>query len=602
MSMLNLQFEKRNKDCLLINEEVPTGATPTNPFECADDIVLSGTLTSITKGEMTLRPKPTIIFAHQSEELSQLLKEDQIRNASKDLEKSPGNPFILNNLGLVHRANKNFDKALECFIEAIRIKPDFAIAFLNLGSIYLMQKKYDKALEIYEKLLKGNPSDTRALINIGDIYFKDKKFKEAVEVYNTIIKINPSNIEARNRLALINLINGKPDVAISELRKILQINNSLPSIHNNLGIAYSVIGNHDKGIQAFHVALCLSPNYINALHNLAMSLKLKHELLEAIDLLEEYLQRNENIQTRELLSGFYFENKQYQKSLKNLSLVITNAINNNALSQEIARLYNNIGVVYRTMGDFKNAKDSYFTCVEKIGYSNHVIVENIIELYFGSGNTETAKKYIDILHEQFGTKGLYYYYIALYNFYNGQVENAIKFLNQLLTINEKFPPAYSFLSFIYSEYLNNYKKAISVNEKGIKNLPNNQITINNLAYNYLMNCDIEKAKNILKKIEDVTKNVFLTATTGLLMLKEGNIEEGRRMYNLAAQNSKTETLRRQVLQKKYIELAKYYLNRKDIDSAKTNLEKAISIKIKNSVYTSQAIQLAKEKLGLPYDL
>ena len=269
-------------------------------------------------------------------------------------------------------------------------------------------------MEIYEKLLKENPSDIRALINIGNIYFKDKKFKEAAKVYNTIVNVNPSNIEARNKLALINLITRKFDVAISKLREILQINNSLPSIHNNLGIAYSVMGSHDKGIQAFHVALHLSPDYINALHNLAMSLKLKHELLKAIDLLEEYLQRNENIQTIELLSNLYAARKQYQKSLKNLSLVISHAINNNVPSQEIARLYNNLGVIYHTMGDFKNAKDSYFKCVEKTGYSNHVIVENIIELYFGLGDKEVAKKYIDILHEQFSTKGLYYYYIALY--------------------------------------------------------------------------------------------------------------------------------------------------------------------------------------------
>ena len=82
---------------------------------------------------------------------------------------------------------------------------------------------------------------------------------------------------------------------------------------------------------------------------------------------------------------------------------------------------------------------------------------------------------------------------------------------------------------------------------------------------------------MLDKVRDVSNNVFLTATRGLFKLKEGDVEEGSRLYNLAATFAPNETLRKNVLQKKHLELARYYLENNRQYDAKINFEKPLLV-------------------------
>jgi superkiller protein 3 len=589
--MLNPSLEKQNDERLITKEEIPTRIASPSPFESIDDIILSGKISSINKGEATFRPRETIVFAYENKELSSTLKNNQITNALKDLKGAPNNPFLLNNLGLTYLRNRELDGALESFKQAIELKRDFTIASLNLASVYTMKNEKDLAMDIYKNLLNKKPDDTRVLINVGNIYFGDKKFKEAKGIYKEVIKIDPKNITARNRLAIIDLIEGKYTKAISQFRECLHVNTNLPAIYNNLGVAYGATGSYKKAIRSFKTVLNLFPDYTSAIFNLATALKLKNNVISAIELLEEWLRKNENMQIRELLSGLYVENEQYPKALKTLTVALKNAMEANFPDLEIARLHNNIGVIYHNIRDFKNAEDNYLECMKKAGFANQIILGNIIDLYFALNKIDKAKEYTDIFYDKFGTGGLYSYYIALHNYYNQELPESMKFINIFLKTNKKFAPAYALLSNIYSDYMQEYKKAIELNREGINHLPNDLSIIDNLAYNYLMNDEIDNAKAILDRVKDVTNNVFLTATSGLLRIKEGDIEEGTKFYNLAAHLANNEFLRNQVLQKKHIELARYYLLNNNKDKAKANLEKALSIKIRNNIYTIQADEL-----------
>jgi len=554
--MLNLCLEKQNDERLIFKKEIPVRTALTSPFESTQDIVLSGDFSSIVKGKVELRSHYQSETFPENEELRRAIKENRIENASKDLKRFPDNPFLLNNLGLAYLGNKELRKAFELLKRATEVKPDFTPAALNLASLHVAKKEYDSAMSIYENLLKKNPDDTRVLINIGNIYFREKKFEEARDVYKKIIKIDPNNVASRNRLALLNLIDRKFEKAIAELRKCLQINNELPAIYNNLGVAYSSLGAYKKALQSFKTALKIFPHYVSATHNLAVALKQK-DISASIKLLEDYLERKENSQIRELLARFYFENKRPQKALKNLLGLLSLAKQVGANEQEVARLHNNIGVVYHSLRDFKNAEENYFACVKKIGYIDHIILGNIIDLYFDLHKINNAKKYIDILRDKFGEKEFYLYYLARYSYDNDKLPDSISFMKEFLIANAKFSPAYVFLNHIYTENLQDYNKAIDLNEKAFRNLPADQVTINNLAYSYLMNNEVGKAEHILKKVEHIINDVFLNATRGLLNIKKGNVEEGRRLYNWAAQIASTATLRNQVIQKEHLELANW---------------------------------------------
>lgn len=594
--MLNTRIEKQNDERLISRREIPVKVTSLSPFDSTDDIILFGDFQSIDKGKIELRKKDEAEITRENIELEYDIKENQIENALKDLKKFPDNPFILNNLGLAYLGNKEIEKAFEIFKNVTKLKPDFMPAALNLASLYVAIKDYDTALKTYEKLLRNNPDDTRILINLANINFEKRQFREAKDIYEKIIKIDAKNIASRNHLALINLIEHKFSEAISELRKCIQINNELPAIYNNLGVAFSAIGAHKKAIQSFKTALKIFPYYSSAVYNFAISLK-RENIIEAIELLEDYLERKENFQIRELLARFYLENKQFQKALKNIINVFEFALKIDKNDKEIARLNNNIGVIYHSIRDFKKAEDNYLACINRVGCNNKIIISNIIDLYFDLSKIEKAKEYIDIFKVNFGEKELYFYYLAKYYYAIEKLEDSVDCMEKFLVINKKFPPAYAFLSNIYSEHLQNYRDAILLNKIGFENLPNEESIINNLAYNYLMNNEINKAAEILSKSKYMTENIFLTATNGLLNIKRGNITEGRKLYNRAANLAERTPLQDLVMQKKHLELAKYFFLNGESNRAKDETKKVFSImKGNETIYKTQAKELS-EKIG-----
>jgi hypothetical protein len=83
----------------------------------------------------------------------------------------------------------------------------------------------------------------------------------------------------------------------------------------------------------------------------------------------------------------------------------------------------------------------------------------------------------------------------------------------------------------------------------------------------------------------------LTATKGLLEIKEGNLDKGRELYNRAAQLCSDKDLAMQVLLKKDLEVARFYILNNRTSDAKLLLEKSLRIRARESVYSGQIKKL-----------
>lgn len=593
--MLNVNSARKEDEKLINREEIPLSFPPLSPFENRGNIILSGDFSGIKKDEFSFEQSLRIIELQPENERILDMADSQIINASKDLRKMPDNPLILSNLGMAFLNKGDLTQAEKLFKKALSIKPDLTIASLNLGNICEIKKEFQSALDIYNNLLQDNANDIRALANIGNIYLRDKKIKDAKDIFIRILKIDVDNIEARNKLAIIYIIQNKFDKSIAELRRCLKLNTNLPTIYNNLGIVYAISGSYKKAIETFKIALKLYPNFADAIKNLAVALRNTNEIGVSIELLEKYLSDNENLGARELLAKFYLETDQHGNALKCLTRVFDCAQRLNLPAIEIARLHNNLAVIHHGMGDFHKAETNYFLCVEKVGYVNHIIVQNLIDLYFYMHKPEKEREYVEILHEKFPTNEFYLFYMGRYHYYQDEIPEALACLIKFQEKNKKFAPAYAILSNIYTEYTSEYKKAIELNIDGLNHLPNNYTIINNLAYSYLMDDAVTNAKAILEKAKDITNNVYLTATRGLLEIKNDNIKEGRRLYNLAASLAHyNQKLSKEVEQKKNLELAKYYLKIKRYDIARDHLNKVLSVKLPDSIYAIQAKQFVEK--------
>jgi tetratricopeptide (TPR) repeat protein len=76
------------------------------------------------------------------------------------------------NLGLLHSARKEFDKAIEAFDRALKFNPKSSSAEYQKGLAYSILKQYDQAIPFYQKALKLNPSLDKVRLALFNAYLK----------------------------------------------------------------------------------------------------------------------------------------------------------------------------------------------------------------------------------------------------------------------------------------------------------------------------------------------------------------------------------------------------------------------------------------------
>ena len=103
-------------------------------------------------------------------------------------------------LSRYHDATAVNEDAIASDQEAIRIKPDFANAYLNLGLAYKKSDRYDEAIASYKKSILVNPDSALAHNNLGVVYQKLGRQQEAIAEYKEALRINPGLAMARKNL------------------------------------------------------------------------------------------------------------------------------------------------------------------------------------------------------------------------------------------------------------------------------------------------------------------------------------------------------------------------------------------------------------------
>lgn len=97
-----------------------------------------------------------------------------------------------NDRGLQHYKEKQYVAAESDFTEALKLKPDFALAANNLGFVYYKQAKYQEAARWFENTAKIDPSRAIAYVNLGDAYTKIGDKTKASTAWKTYLALAPN--------------------------------------------------------------------------------------------------------------------------------------------------------------------------------------------------------------------------------------------------------------------------------------------------------------------------------------------------------------------------------------------------------------------------
>ncbi len=101
-----------------------------------------------------------------------------------------------------------FDSAIRELEEAVRLKPDFAMAYSLLGACYVDKHQYDLAIRHVEKAIKLEPEDAGYRYNLGMVYAQKGQYDLAITQLEEALKLNPDLAEARKVLEQLYKIEG----------------------------------------------------------------------------------------------------------------------------------------------------------------------------------------------------------------------------------------------------------------------------------------------------------------------------------------------------------------------------------------------------------
>ena len=193
------------------------------------------------------------------------------------VEKSPKKVRPHNNLGVALDNQNRTEEAMEHYLQALRIKPDFVDAYSNLGNALYKQGRTKEAIKRYLQALRIRPDYEKTHYNLANALKKQGRTKEAIEHYLQALQINPDYVDARFNLGNTLDKQGRTREAVEQYLHVLRIKPDFVEAHINMGNALLRKGDTKGSISHFREALRIKPDYVPAKINLKKVLMMQQQ-------------------------------------------------------------------------------------------------------------------------------------------------------------------------------------------------------------------------------------------------------------------------------------------------------------------------------------
>jgi protein O-mannosyl-transferase len=203
----------------------------------------------------------------------------------KVLEKYPGDPLMLSNMGWYYYKESETEKdqgisqqyndlALFYFEETHKADYKTVDSHVALGQMYFKQEKYDKTIENFEAALKLKPEEMKNLHwMLATAYFYTQNDTKAEEETRVSLKLTPGNPFAINVLGLLKSRKGEYDQARKMFEECIKTNSKFQDPYVNISVIYNREGNHAKEIEVLEKAIKLESDRTTAFKNLGVAYK-----------------------------------------------------------------------------------------------------------------------------------------------------------------------------------------------------------------------------------------------------------------------------------------------------------------------------------------
>jgi putative PEP-CTERM system TPR-repeat lipoprotein len=459
----------------------------------------------------------------------------------------------LTRLGLLQLSLNNLDGIVN-LEEAVSKSPELVSAQTTLAKAYLVTKQYDKALELANSWKNVNPDDAKPFLLAGDVYTRQLKFSKAKIEFEKAWALDNTNPSPS--LAMINLAVVQKDMQQANLlleKLLLEFPNNVPTLATYYLISKQ--GNKQSiGVEKIQSAFDQEPSNLDIRLLLARVQVAESNYQNAIELLTE-------IKDQKDLPKAYWK-------ILGQSLIKTNQLRpaTNHYDAWLAQAPNDKDAIVGKLLLLDNQNKFKEGSQLAQGYLNNRddVQMQLLNTHFllMQADFPAAQEAYDALPDNVLGLSLAKGFLARFQLNNKQpklaLENALVAYNAAPTNGNLI-----LLVFIY-ERLEQPNKAVGLLQKHIDKLPtdltarmllaerqiagdlpgaiatynvalqqnpNNYIANNNLAYLYLQEGHIDKAKGYGKKAVELEPNNFAALDTlAQIYVAEKDYKEALNLY------------------------------------------------------------------------
>jgi tetratricopeptide (TPR) repeat protein len=167
------------------------------------------------------------------------------------------------NRGLIAMANRNREMSLQCYREALRLKPDFADAHNNLAVELQAQGAFEEAIGHYRQALALDPSLVDVHVNLGSALNKLGRHDEAYAQYQVALSLDPYSAQAHFNAGNVQQASGHLAAAVRHFRQAIAAAPAFADAYVNLGTALGKLGDYSEAEQHYRQAVALNRNATN---------------------------------------------------------------------------------------------------------------------------------------------------------------------------------------------------------------------------------------------------------------------------------------------------------------------------------------------------
>lgn len=254
---------------------------------------------------------------------------------------------------------KNVEAAVHFQEEALKIDPDFALAYAGLAdaSLEMYRQRKDnfwaeRALNAAQQAVRLNGNIAEVHFVLGSVYRITGKPSEAIAEEKRGLELAPASDEGYRRLGGADLDAGRSEEALQSYQKATEINPYYWFNFSALGEAYFRLGKYEEAMSAFRKVTELEPNNAYGYDNVGAVYLCSGKWNEAIHEYQRALDLEPHFIAYSNLGTAYFDLKRYGEAAK----MFEKAVAMNPTEQIVV---GNLADAYRWSGQSEKALATY---------------------------------------------------------------------------------------------------------------------------------------------------------------------------------------------------------------------------------------------------